>query len=219
MAASIDAVASIWVHAPPRTQNQNIMPGRGSAIPVASATATRKISANGNPNRKRTWVAPTVPRLTVSSRCIALRAVCPTAAMTVNTTQSQLVSIIGKSIALRLGGHNEATHPGGPASDGQSIEAARGACHHCLEAKGGRRSCRPLGDQQVVHIHVACELPRVGEDVVDHATLVDHAQAAALDRGFELVRRDELVPLVGAARQPAQNVFGADDGQRKALEG
>ena len=27
----------------------------------------------------------------------------------------------------------------------------------------------------------------------------------------------ELVPLMGAARQPAQHVFGADDGERKAL--
>ena len=30
--------------------------------------------------------------------------------------------------------------------------------------------------------------------------------------------RDQLVKLVGAARQPAQHIFGADDGKRKALQ-
>jgi hypothetical protein len=48
----------------------------------------RKSSANGNPNRKRTWVAPTVPRVAVSSRCMALRAVCAAAAINVKTAQS-----------------------------------------------------------------------------------------------------------------------------------
>src|SRR2546429_6038851 len=67
--------------------------GRGSAPPENSATPARKSSANGNPNRKRTCVAPTVPSVVVSSRCIALRAVCPAAANTVKTAQSQVVSI------------------------------------------------------------------------------------------------------------------------------
>src|ERR671936_446860 len=39
-----------------------------------------------------------------------------------------------------------------------------------------------------------------------------------LERRLELVRRDELVPSVRTARQPAQNVFGADDRQGEALE-
>ena len=44
--------------------------------------------ANGKPNRKRTWVAPTVPSVAVSSRCMALRAVCAAAAISVKTAQS-----------------------------------------------------------------------------------------------------------------------------------
>ena len=49
----------------------------------------RKMSAKGDPNRKRTWVAPTVPSLAVSSRWVALRAVWAAAAMMVKTAQSQ----------------------------------------------------------------------------------------------------------------------------------
>ena len=64
--------------------------GRGSAEPEKITTPARKSSANGKPNRKRTCVAPTVPRLAVSSRCIALRAVWPAAASTVKTAQSQV---------------------------------------------------------------------------------------------------------------------------------
>ena len=61
MAASISAVAAICASAPSSTQAQKIAGGRGSATPVASSTTARKTSANGSPNRKRTWVAPTVP--------------------------------------------------------------------------------------------------------------------------------------------------------------
>src|SRR3954463_8654231 len=60
----------------------------GGRAPVARNTQAKKISANGKPNRKRTCVAPTVPSVAVSSRCIALRAVWPAAASTVKTAQS-----------------------------------------------------------------------------------------------------------------------------------
>ena len=75
MAASISAVAAICVNAPFRTQAQKIAGGRGNGAPAASSTMARKISANGSPKRKRTWVAPTVPSVVVSSRCAALRTV------------------------------------------------------------------------------------------------------------------------------------------------
>ena len=58
---------------------------RSSAI----ITMARKIKENGKPNRKRTCVAPTVPRLAVSERCVALRTVCAAAAMMVKTAHSQ----------------------------------------------------------------------------------------------------------------------------------
>src|SRR5262249_16386856 len=77
---------------------------------------------------------------------------------------------------------------------------------------------RPSGDQHVVDVHVGRELPAVGDQVVDHAGLVHHREAALLERDLELVRRDELVPLMRAARQPAQHVFGAHDGEREALQ-
>ena len=89
IAASISAVAAICAAEPSSTQSQNVHAGCGSGAPVHSIKPARKTSAKGKPNRKRTWVAPSVPRLPVSSRCIALRTVWAEAAMMVKTTQSQ----------------------------------------------------------------------------------------------------------------------------------
>ena len=88
MAASISAVAATCASAPSITHGQNISGGSGGACRSAIMTATRKMSANGNPNRKRTWVAPTVPSLAVSPRCVALRTVCAAAATMVKIAQS-----------------------------------------------------------------------------------------------------------------------------------
>src|SRR5450830_1150979 len=88
MADSISAVAAICASAPPITHGQKAAGVGGRLAPVTAITPNRKISANGNPNRNRTWVAPTVPRLAVSSRCMALRAVCAAAAISVKTAQS-----------------------------------------------------------------------------------------------------------------------------------
>src|ERR1700731_3483530 len=89
MAMSISAVAAICAPAPSITQGQKLKDGRGSGTPVTSKTPIKDSNANGKRNRKRTWVAPTVPRLVVSSRCIALRKVWKNAAVTVKTIQSQ----------------------------------------------------------------------------------------------------------------------------------
>src|SRR5947199_859272 len=89
------AVAAIWVKAPVSTQGQNTCDGLGNSAPIVVSTPARKRSANGKPNRKRTWVAPTVPSLAVSSRCVALRTVCAAAAMIVNSAQSHEGSNIG----------------------------------------------------------------------------------------------------------------------------
>src|SRR5262245_13150221 len=94
MAASINAVAAICARKPSSAQGQNTSGGRGRPCPSAIITPARKTSANGKPNRKRTWVAPTVPSLAVSSRWVALRTVCAAAAISVNTTHSQPVSLI-----------------------------------------------------------------------------------------------------------------------------
>ena len=89
MAMSISAVAAICAPAPSITQGQKLKDGRGSGTPVTSKTPIKDSNANGKPNRNRTWVAPTVPRLVVSSRCMALRKVWKNAAVTVKTIQSQ----------------------------------------------------------------------------------------------------------------------------------
>src|SRR6478672_4080427 len=93
------AVAAIWVKAPVSTQGQKMYGGFGNPDPVAVTTAARKSTAKGKPNRKRTWVAPTVPSVAVSSRCMALRAVCAAAAISVKTAQS-----IALVRAVRSGG-------------------------------------------------------------------------------------------------------------------
>ena len=92
MVASIVAVATICAPAPSTTHGQNKAGGLGNGRPVARSTTARNTSANGNPNRKRTWVAPTVPSAAVNSRCMALRAVCPAAASSVKGTQSRLAA-------------------------------------------------------------------------------------------------------------------------------
>jgi hypothetical protein len=74
------------------------------------------------------------------------------------------------------------------------------------------------GGRHVVHVGIGGELPGIGKQVVHHAAFVGHPQAVLLQQRLELVRGDELVPLMGAARQPAQHVFGTDDGQGKAFE-
>src|SRR6202011_3255953 len=182
MAASIRAVARICVTVPANTHGQNASPGRGNGIPVKTSTPASRTSANGNPNRKRTWVAPRVPSVTISSRCMALRAVWLAAAMIVNAAQSHGTSTMRNS--------------------GGSFDSLR----------------RPFRRDHVIHVHVVGELPAVEKDVVGHAALVDHPQPAALQHGFEFGGRDELVPPMRAARQPAQYIFGADDGKREALE-
>src|ERR1700730_12692355 len=111
MAASISAVAATCASAPTTTQGQKTSGGRGGSCPSAIITAARKTKAKGNPNRKRTWVAPTVPSLTVSSRCVALRTVSAAAAMIVKTAQSQ-----GVVVTARLSTHGascsaKAEHP------------------------------------------------------------------------------------------------------------
>ena len=89
MAMSISAVAAICAAAPSITHGQKLKDGCGNGTPVTSKTPIKDSNANGKPNRNRTWVAPTVPRLVVSSRCMALRKVWKNAAVTVKTIQSQ----------------------------------------------------------------------------------------------------------------------------------
>jgi hypothetical protein len=54
--------------------------------------------------------------------------------------------------------------------------------------------------------------------MIDGAAFIDHPQAMLLDEGFKFGRGDEFFPLMRALRQPAQNIFGPDDGECKAFQ-
>src|SRR5215217_1545708 len=110
MAASMRAVAAICANAPSNAHGQKEALGRGSDPPKAIVMPASERNANGNPNRKRTWVAPTVPRLPVSSRCMALRAVWAAAAMMVKSAHSQLESIIDPRPSGRPLGQHHVIH-------------------------------------------------------------------------------------------------------------
>ncbi len=79
MVASISAVAAIWQTAPTTIQPSAAALGVTTS-PVTTRTTTRKTSPNGRPNRKRIWVAPTVPSRSVRLRWVALRKVWAVAA-------------------------------------------------------------------------------------------------------------------------------------------
>src|SRR5690606_11176364 len=69
----------------------NAIVGGGTRASVSAAASARNSSANGSPYRKRTCAAPTVPSTAVRLLCIALRAVCARAAISVATIQSNRV--------------------------------------------------------------------------------------------------------------------------------
>ena len=117
MATSINPVATIWLSAPSSSHGQNAALGDGSGSPVAIITTAKKITENGNPNRKRILVAPQVPSGPVNDRCIALRATCPSAAVMVKGIQSvAMVNMVG---GIRLGGWNGGAHRDRRGSRGQ----------------------------------------------------------------------------------------------------
>src|SRR5262249_46722963 len=88
MAASSSAVAPICASAAAVVRARMVPLSGGRPWPLAASTSSKNIRPNGNPNRKRTWVAPTVPRVSVNSFCCALRNTCPPAARTVNTAHN-----------------------------------------------------------------------------------------------------------------------------------
>src|SRR6476661_10189013 len=99
MASSIRPVATIWLSAPSNSHGQNELGGQGTRSPVAATTTTKNKIENGNPNRKRILVAPQVPSGPVNCRCIALRATCPSATVTVKGIQSEaMANICGGSV-------------------------------------------------------------------------------------------------------------------------
>src|SRR5262245_25799117 len=189
--------------------------GRGGACPLAITTPTRNSTANGRPNRKRTCVAPAVPSVVVSSRCVALRTVWLAAAITVNSAHSQLDS--GITTLSVMAGLVPAIHVF-PSTSKTWMPGTRPGMTTSFVGRLSR-SRRLLGRDHVVHVHVGRELPAVSEQVIDDASLLRHGHPALFERNLELIWRDELVPLVGAARQPAQHVLSPHNREREALDG
>src|SRR5690349_20553271 len=117
MAISINAVAAICDTAPANAQRKNEAVTGGSGSFVQSVTIKRNKAPKGRPNKKRTRVAPTVPMVCVSPRCMALRAVCPVEAITVKITQSQpavsMIRFSGNSLRAFGGEHVVHVHVGG----------------------------------------------------------------------------------------------------------
>src|SRR5260370_29581884 len=82
----------------------------------------------------------------------------------------------------------------------------------------GSNNARLLGGHHIVHVHVARDLPAVGEKIIDHPGLIDDGEAGEFERGRQFVWCNELFPLMGATGEPAQHIFCAYDSQRKTLE-
>src|SRR5215213_2857120 len=90
---------------------------------------------------------------------------------------------------------------------------------HCERKRAGGigRRLEPLSDNHVVHVHVGGQTPAIGERIVHNPGLVGDGELIFIKMMREFVGGDELVPLMSAARQPAQNILGANDGESKAL--
>src|SRR5690242_13059134 len=71
--------------------------------------------------------------------------------------------------------------------------------------------------QQVVHVHVAPQRIGLREGIVGHAREVGDLETRRAAEARELGGPDELAVLVRAARQQAQDVLGADDGEQERL--
>src|SRR6185437_8347116 len=69
-------------------------------------------------------------------------------------------------------------------------------------------------ENHVVDVEVGGESPAIRQRIVAEAGDLGGAQPIAAQRGGEFRRADEFAPFVGAARQPAEHVFGADDGEQ-----
>src|SRR5260370_18040771 len=212
MATSISPVARIWLSAPSNSHGQNAAVGHGTWSPVAASTTAKNTIENGKPNRKRILVAPQVPSGPVNCRCIALRATCPSAAVMVKGIQSVAMENMGSGMEGLIGGTLRII--------GTVKVAARAVnCQDCMRHPPHRRRLNPLGHHHVVHVDVGGEAPAIDEGMIDHASLFGAGALVVRQVLREFVGCDELVPLMGAARQPAQDVFHSDDSHLTALTG
>src|SRR6267154_1056808 len=163
MASSIMPVPTIWLSAPSKSHGQNAGVGHGTASPVAAITTAKNTSENGKPNRKRMLVAPQVPSGPVNCRCIALRATCPSAAVTVKGIQSVAMLIMEDSVSgPGLARHREGRSPRGQPSGLHATPTTSSS----LPSRNDDELSYPLRHHHVIHVHVGGEAPAVGEGTV-----------------------------------------------------
>src|SRR6188474_2163173 len=74
--------------------------------------------------------------------------------------------------------------------------------------------------KHVVDVEVALvERPRPAQRAVDHARDLVRLDPGAAQAAHHFGRLQELAPVMGPARQPAQHVLGAGDRERPGLDG
>ena len=189
MVASMVAVATICAPAPSTTHGQKIAGGVGSGSPVAISTPPRRTMANGKPNRKRTWVAPTVPSAVVSSRCMALRAVWPAAASSVKGIQSKFAA----NMAPRSQRHARpcAGHPRLLASIKAWMAGQKGVCVRLRRTMPGHDGASPMTEIKRIGfigignmgVPMAANLIRAGYDVTVHDIAAERMAAFVKSHG------------------------------------
>src|SRR5664279_775698 len=71
----------------------------------------------------------------------------------------------------------------------------------------------------VIHVHVVRELPFAGQRIIGNSRLVLDMQSARTQILGKFLRRDELAPFMGSARNPSKHIFSSDNRQSEALQG
>src|SRR6185312_12747150 len=73
-------------------------------------------------------------------------------------------------------------------------------------------------NHHVIDADVAGASPAVGQGIIDDARDVADAEAVPAQALGQLRGVQESAPVMRAARQPAQHIFRADDGEREGFE-
>ena len=94
-------------------------------------------------------------------------------------------------------------------------EAVRGFYTHL----GGRTGGGPRACQQIVDGRVAGKGPFVGQGVERDANWRRAGQTGLAERRDQFFGFEEFVPVMGAAREPAEDIFCADNGESKGFGG
>src|SRR5262245_36262274 len=100
----------------------------------------------------------------------------------------------------------------------QKISAVASAQRWLGKEPSSPRLGRFGGGRQIVHVRIGAKRPLVFEGVIEKALQGGFAKAHGVKMPAQLLRSDKPVPAMGSDRQPAQDVLGADDGQRIGLE-